>query len=237
LVCEVEEVTARLEEIVDRVEIRVTRSLSVCRSLRDELEAERVPTIRSVFETGRQDHTEDPATIAGIVVFRRQNEGSVFGADVAAMEAEDRPKYGFAWFEGTPTDPLPYGPVCFLLNLEAAELRERLTLTPVDSSIPDLGPEEVGTLDHPLNAFARSSDALRASGLLGEVIPPASGVRDNSRQGTPEAQIWGPLRLTASQVRAIMVEVTSADDADLAHLRVIAERQGIPLVVRVLGGI
>jgi hypothetical protein len=234
--CDLEEVTSRLEEVVDRVEIRVTRGLSVCRFLRDELEAGRIPAIRSVFETGRQDHTEDPATIAGIVLFRRQREGSVFGADVAAMEVEDRPKYGFAWFEGTPTEPLPFGPVCFLLNLGPAELRERLTLTPVDSSIPDLATEEVGTLDHPLNAFARSSDALRACGLLGETIPPGSGVRDNGRQGTPEAQVWGPLQVTAEQVRGIMVEVASADDPDLAHLRVVAERQGIPLLVRVLGG-
>jgi hypothetical protein len=97
---DLEEVTTQLEGVVDRVEIRVTRSLSVCRYLRDELEAGRVPTIRSVFETARQDHTDD----------------------------------------------------------------------------------------------------------------------------------------TADQVRAIMVEVTSADDPDLAHLRVVAERQGIPLVVRVLGG-
>jgi hypothetical protein len=204
--------------------------------LRDELEAGRLPTIRSVFETGRQDHTEDAAAIAGIVVFRRQREGSIFGADVAALEVEDRPKYGFAWFEGTPTEPLPFGPVCFLLDLESAELRERLTLTPVDSSIPDLASEEVGTLDHPLNAFARSSDALRACGLLGEEIPADSSMRDNARQGTPEAQVWGPLRVTAEEVRAIMVEVTSADDPELAHLRVVAERQGIPLLVRVLGG-
>jgi hypothetical protein len=33
-----------------------------------------------------------------------------------------------------------------------------------------------------------------------------------------------------------MVEVASADEPDLAHLRVVAERQGIPLLVRVLGG-
>jgi hypothetical protein len=177
--------TTRLEAVVDRVEIRITRSLSICRYLRDELEAGRVPSFRSVFETGRQDHTDDPATIAGIVVFRQQAEGSVFGADLPAMEVEDRPKYGFAWFEGTPAEPLPFGPVCFLLDLESPSLRERLTLTPGDSSIPDLASQEVGTLDHPLNAFARSSDALRACGLLGEVIPPGSGVRDNARQGTP----------------------------------------------------
>jgi hypothetical protein len=141
-----------------------------------------------------------------------------------------------AWFEGTPTEPLPFGPVCFLLNLESAELRGRLTLTPVDSSIPDLAPEEVGTLDHPLNSFARSSDALRACGLLEDTIPPGSGVRDNARQGTPEAQVWGSLQVTADQIRAIMVEVASADDPELAHLRIVAERQGISLVVRVLGG-
>jgi hypothetical protein len=99
-----------------------------------------------------------------------------------------------------------------------------------------LTPEEVGTLDHPLNAFARSSDALRACGLIGEAIPPDVGVRDNARQGTPEAQVWGPLPVSADQIRAIMAEVASADDQALAHLRVVAERQGIPLVARVLGG-
>jgi hypothetical protein len=233
---DVEEVAVRLEAILDRVEVRVTRGLSVCRYLRDELEAGRVPTIRSVFETGRQDHTNDPATVAGIIVFRRQREGGVFGAEVESMDVEDRPKYGFAWFEATPTEPLPFGPICFILNLDNADLRECLTLTPVDSSIPDLTPEEVGTLDHPLNAFARSSDALRACGLIGEAMPPEVGVRDNARQGTPEAQVWGPLRVTADQIQAIMAEVASADDQDLAHLRVVAERQGIPLVVRVLRG-
>jgi len=231
----VEEVAVRLEAILDRVEVRVTRGLSVCRYLRDELEAGRV-AIRSVFETRRQNHMDDPATIAGIVVFRRQREGSVFGVEVESMDIEDRPKYGFAWFEGTPTEPMPFGPICFILNLDNADLRQRLTLTPVDSSIPDLTPEEVGTLDHPMNAFARSSDALRTCGLFGEEIPPEVGVRDNARQGTPEAQVWGPLQMTADQIQAIMAEVASADDQDLAHLRVVAERQGVPLLVRVLGG-
>jgi hypothetical protein len=115
-------------------------------------------------------------------------------------------------------------------------MRERLTLTPVDSSIPDLAPEEVGTLDHPLNAFARSSDALRAGQLLTGPIPANSGARDNAQQGTPEAQVWGALQVTADQVQAIMVEATSVHDPELDNLRVVAERQGIPLVVRVLGG-
>jgi len=33
-----------------------------------------------------------------------------------------------------------------------------------------------------------------------------------------------------------MVEVNSVHDPELDNLRVVAERQGIPLVVRVLGG-
>ncbi|MGH7173085.1 MAG: hypothetical protein ACRELG_22620, partial [Gemmataceae bacterium] len=89
---------------------------------------------------------------------------------------------------------------------------------------------------HPLNAFARSSDALRASHLLAGAIPENSGVRDNSREGTPEAQIWGALQLTSDQISAIIVEVISLYDQDLDHLRIVAERQGIPLQVRVLGG-
>ncbi len=234
--CDVHTVTTQLEEIVDRVEIRITRSLSVGRSLRDEFEAGQVPTIRSVFETKRQDHTEDPITIAGIVGFRRELEASVFGAAASEMAVEDRPKFGFAYFRGTPTEPLPFGPVCFLLNLESAELRERITLTPVDSSIPGLAPEEVGTLDHPLNAFARSSDALRAGQLLLGAIPANSGIRDNAQEGMLEAQVWAALPLTADQIRAIMVEVISDDDPELENLRVVAEHQGIPLVARVLGG-
>jgi hypothetical protein len=233
---DVGEVVTQLEEIVDRVEIRITRSLSVGRYLRDELEAGRVPTIRSVFETGRQDHTEDPVAIAGIVIFRQEREVSVFGSEIAALEHEDRPKYGFAYFSGTPTEPLPFGPVCFLLNLESADLRERVTLTPVDSSIPGLAPEEVGTLDHPLNPFARSSDALHAAQLLAGTIPENSGIRDNTQEGTPEAQVWGPLQVTADQVRAIMVEVTSVDDPELDNFRVVARRQGIELIVQVLEG-
>jgi hypothetical protein len=232
---EVEEVETKLEKIVDRVEIRITRSLSVCRYLRDELESNRIPTIRSVFETGRQDHTEDPIVIAGVVVFRQEREENVFGANLDTMDVEDRPKYGFAWFEGTPTEPLPFGPVCFLLNLESGDLRARLTLTPVDSSIPGLTPEEVGTLDHPLNAFARSSDALRAGGLLAGPIPANSGVRDNVQEGTPEAQVWGALQVTADQIQAIIVEVASVHDPSLENLRFIAERQGIKLIIRIVG--
>ena len=228
-------VTTQLEEIVDRVEIRITRSLAVGRYLREELEAGQVPTLRSVFETRRQDHSEDPVIIAGIVGFRQEVEGSVFGPDAVSLEVEERPKFGFAYFSGTPTEPLPFGPVCFLLNLESAGLRERVTLTPVDSSIPGLAPEEVGTLDHPLNTFARSSDALRAGQLLGGAIPADSGVRDNTREGTPEAQVWGALQVTSDQIRAIMVEVSADDDRELDNLRVVAERQGIPLKVRVLG--
>jgi hypothetical protein len=230
------EVVQHLEEVVDRMEIRITRSLSLCRSLKNELEAGRIPTIRSVFETRRQDHTEDPDEIAGVVVFREAREESLFGPDVATMPVEDRPKYGFASFPNTPTPPWPFGPVCFILNLDSADLRERVTLTPVDSSIPGMTLEEVGTLDHPLNAFARSSDALRAAALLTGAIPPGSGVRDNAQEGTPEAQIWGALQVTPDQVRAIMVEVTSVQDPELEHLRIVAQRQGIPLVVRVLEG-
>jgi len=193
------EIAASLEDLVDQVEIRVTRGLSICRHLREELDAGRIPTIRSLFETGHQDHTDSAVAIAAAMAFRQKREEAVFGADVPAMEDEDRPKYGFAYFSGTPTEPLPFGPVCFILNLDSTEMRERLTLTPVDSSIAGLRPEEVGTLDHPLNALARSSDALRACHLLADVIPPDSGIRDNSRQGTPEGQVWGPLRLTAEQ--------------------------------------
>jgi hypothetical protein len=229
-------VTKQLEEIVDRVEIRITRSLSVGRYLRNELEAGLVPVLRSVFETGRQDHTADSIAIAGIVRFRQEREGTVFGAEAAAMEHEDRPKFGFAYFSGTPTEPLPFGPVCFLLNLESADLRARVTLTPIDSSIPGLAPEEVGTFDHPLNTFARSSDALRAGQLLTGAIPANSGVRDNAREGTPEAQVWGPLHVTSDQISGIMVEVTLHDDLELDPLRMVAERQGIPLYVRMLGG-
>lgn len=139
------------------------------------------------------------------------------------LEVEDRPKYGFAWLEGRPTEPLPFRPVCFVLNRDA-DMRGRLTLTTVESSVPDLTPEEVVMLDHPLNAFARSNDALRAYVFIGEEIPP--GVRDNARQGTPEAQVWGPPQVTAKQIQVIMMEVVSADDQDLAHLRVVVERQG-----------
>jgi hypothetical protein len=104
----------------------------------------------------------------------------------------------------------------------------------VDSSIPGLAPEEIGTLDHPVNAFARSSDAVRAAGLLpAEVaIPAGSGIRDNAREGTSEAQIWGPLHVIPSQVRVIIAEVLAEPDAGLAGLRALAERQGVPLLAR-----
>jgi hypothetical protein len=227
-----------LENLVDRVEVRVTRSLMVARHLLDELTTGRIPTIRSMFETGRQDHTDEPESIAGIVQFRTGQEPAVFGPEAATLAEDDRPKYGFAFFEGTPNEPQPFGPVCFLLNLDSSDLRERITFTPVDSSIPGLAPEEVGTLDHPVNAFARSSDAVRAAGLLpvDGPIPPESGIRDNAREGTPEAQIWGPLQVMPSQVRAIMVEVPGGPSTELDNLRTVAERQGVPLHVRVMGG-
>jgi hypothetical protein len=123
-----------------------------------------------------------------------------------------------------------------VLNLDGAELRERITFTPVDSSIPGLGPEEVGTLDHSLNAFGRSSDALRATGLLGpgQPVPEGCGVRDNSAEGTPEAQVWGPLLVTADHIRGIMLEVLEGPSRELEALRSLTERQGIPLRVRVI---
>ena len=66
-------------------------------------------------------------------------------------------------------------------------------------------------LHHPFNAFARSSDAMRASGLLPVTgpLPPNSGLRDNAEEGVPEAQIWGPLPVTSENVQAIIVEVGS----------------------------
>jgi hypothetical protein len=134
--CDRDEVGCRLENLVDRVEVRVTRSLAVARHLLDELTVGRVPTIRSVFETGRQDHTSEPERIAGIVRFRAGQEPAIFGPEAAALAEDERPKYGFAFFEGTPNPPYPFGPVCFLLNLDSADLRERITFTPVDSSIP-----------------------------------------------------------------------------------------------------
>jgi hypothetical protein len=230
------EVVRSLENLVDRVEVRVTRSLAVAHHLLDELSAGRIPTIRSVFETGRQDHTSNPGRIAGVVRFRAGQEPAIFGPEAAALAEDDRPKYGFAFFEGTPNAPYPFGPVCFLLTLDSADLRERITFTPVDSSIPGLDPDEVGTLDHPVNAFARSSDAGRAAGLLSVegTIPLGSGIRDNAREGTPEAQIWGPLLVIPSQVLAIMVEVFGGPSPELDSLRTVAERQGVPLHVRVL---
>jgi len=163
-------------------------------------------------------------------------EPAVFGPEVAALAEDDRPKFGFAFFEGTPNEPYPFGPVCFLVNLDSPDLRERITFTPVDSGIPGLAAAEVGTLDHPVNAFARSSDAVRAAGLLsGEgLIPQGSGIRDNTSEGTPEAQIWGPLQVIPSQVRVIMVEVLAGPSPELDSLQTVAERQGIPLHVRVL---
>jgi hypothetical protein len=231
-----EEVAECLELLVDRVEIRVTRSLTVTGYLLEELAAG-VPTIRSVFETGRQDHAVGQHAVAGVVAFRSTRESSVFGPVVASLGEEDRPKYGFAYFEGTPTEPYPFGPVCFVLELDFADLRQRITFTPVDSSIPGLGPEEIGTLDHPLNAFARSSDALRAAGVLprGQRIPEGCGVRDNSAEGTPEAQGWGPLRVTPEHIRVIMAEILETQGPDLDALRSLAQRQGIPLQVKVLG--
>jgi hypothetical protein len=94
----------------------------------------------------------------------------------------------------------------------------------------------VGTLDHPVNAFARSSDAVRAAGLLPSdaPIPPGSGIRDNASEGTPEAQIWGPLQVIPNQVRVIMVEVFGGASPELDSLRTVAERQGIPLYVRIV---
>ena len=145
----VDEVARRLEAVVDRVEIRVTRGLAVCRYLFEELEAGRVPTIRSVFETGRQDHTDDPERIAAAVAFRWEREGKTFVPRPLALEEEDRPKYGFAYFEGTPTQPLPFGPVCFILDLDSSDLRARMTFTPVDSSIDGL--VGVGTPDRLCN--------------------------------------------------------------------------------------
>jgi hypothetical protein len=231
-----EEVIRSLEDLIDGVEVRVTRSLAVAGSLLNELTARRVPTIRSVFETRHQDHSEDPERIAGVVVFRRRQEPAVFGPEAGMLSEEDRPKYGFAVFEGTPNEPYPFGPVCFLLNLDSPDLRERITFTPVDSSVPGLAAEEVGTLDHPLNAFARSGDALRAAGLLPRegTIPAGSGIRDNANQGTPEAQIWGPLQVTPSQVRVIIAEVVGEPSPELDSLRTVAARQGVPLEVRVV---
>ena len=54
------EVVRSLENLVDRVEVRVTRSLAVAHHLLDELNAGRVPTIRSVFQTGRLDAIRYP---------------------------------------------------------------------------------------------------------------------------------------------------------------------------------
>ena len=42
--------------------------------------------------------------------------------------------------------------------------------------------------------------------------------------------------MTSDQIRATMVEGASGDDPELDNLRVVAERQGIPLEVRVLEG-
>jgi hypothetical protein len=185
------DVVRSLRNVVDRLEIRVTRRLAVARYLLDELNAGRVPTVRSVFETGRQNHTTDPEKIAQVKQDRAGWELAVFGAEVVTLGDEDRPKYGFAHVPGTPNEPFPFGPVCFLLNLDTPNLRERITFTPVDSGIPGVAPQELGTFDNPLNAFARSSDALRAAGLLADPGPvqPGSGIRDNSREGPPEAQV------------------------------------------------
>ena len=234
----VDDVSRRLLEVVDRVEIRVTRGLAIGRHLFDEMAAGRIPTIRSLFETGRQDHSSDPERIAAVVAFRRDREEETFAHRPLALREEDRPKYGFAYFEGTPTEPIPFGPVCFLLDLDSSDLRMRTTFTPVDSSTDGITRDEVGTLDHPLNAFARSSDALRASGLLAREapLPRNCGLRHNAEEGVPEAQIWGPLPVTADNVRAIIVEVFVRDLPRVDDLRAVADRQGIPLVVRVIEG-
>jgi hypothetical protein len=231
------DVVRHLENVAGRIEIRMTRSFAIASYLLGELDSGHVPTVRSVFETGRQNHTATPESIAAVMRSRANREPTVFGPETEALREEDRPKYGFAYFHGTPNEPLPFGPICFLLNLDAPDLRQRITLTPVDSSIPGLAAEEVGTLDHPLNAFARSSDALRAAGLLavGGPLPPESGIRDNAREGTPEAQVWRPLAVISSQVRVIIAEVVEASDPDLACLRTVAERQGISLRIRVVG--
>jgi len=232
----VEEVVRCLEEVVDRVEIRVTRGLAICRYLFEEMVAGQVPTIRSVFETERQDHSENREQIVAAVAFRLKKEEMVFGPQVSDLQKEDRSKYGFAYFEGMPTEPLPFGPVCFVLNLRSSDLRARITFTPVDSSIDGLGQDEVGTLDHPLNAFARSSDALRASGLLPfeGPLPPSSGVRNNAEEGVPEAQIWGPLQVTPENAQVIIVEVGARNLPELDNLRTVSHRLDIPLLVRVV---
>jgi hypothetical protein len=72
--------------------------------------------------------------------------------------------------------------------------------------------------------------------MLTGAIPANSGVRDNTQEGTPEAQVWGPLQVTLDQIRSIIVEVASDADPELDNLRVVAERQGIPLEIRILGG-
>jgi hypothetical protein len=232
------EVVRRLEELVDRIEIRVTRGLAIGSYLLEEMVAGRVPAVRSLFETGRQDHTEKPEEIAAAVAFRLERERKAFGAQVLDLQEEDRPKYGFAYFGETPTEPIPYGPVCFILNLNSADLRARITFTPVDSSTDGLKEEEVGTMDHPLNAFARSSDAMRASGLLPleGLLPPNSGLRNNAEEGVPEAQIWGALPVTAENVEVIIVEVRSRDLTNLVELRAVARQLGIPLEMRVVEG-
>lgn len=229
-----EELERRLDAVADRIEVRVTRSLAVGRYLLDELRRGRTPTLRTVFETNRQDHTDEPGQITTVIDLRQAAEERLFGA--GDLPEDDRPRYGFAYMPGTPTEPYPFGPVRFVLNLDSDELRERMTFTPVDSSIPGLRPEEVGTLDHPLNALARSSDALAVAGLLapGNPVPAGCGVWENGASGgVPEAQIWGPLEVTPESVRVIVVQRDAAEafPDEFEALREVAGRQGVELTV------
>ncbi|MBX9579405.1 MAG: hypothetical protein K2X87_03780 [Gemmataceae bacterium] len=227
-------VGSRLDAVADLIEVRITRSLAVGRYLLAVARRGRVPVLRTVFETGRQDHTQDPVRIAAVVDFRRAAEARVFGA--TDVPEEDRPRYGFAYLPDSPTEPYPFGPVRFVLNLSTDELRGRITLTPVDSSLPELGPDEVGTFDHPHNALARSSDALAVAGLLGPrgPVPPGCGVWANGTAGgVPEAQVWGPVEVTPAEVAVIVVgrDAAAAQPAEFAALREVAARQAVELRV------
>ena len=113
-----------------------------------------------------------------------------------------------------------------------------MTFSPVDSSMDSLTGIEIGTLDHPLNSFARSSDALRASGLLSreDRLPPGIGLHHNAEEGVPEARIWGPLPVTADNIKVIIVEVLARDLIVVENLRAVADHQKIPLIVRVIEG-
>jgi hypothetical protein len=230
----VDEVERRLDAVAERIEVRVTRSMAVGRYLLDELRRRLIPTIRTVFETNRQDYTDEPAQIAAVIDLRKAAEENIFGA--GELPEDDRPRYGFAFMEGTPTEPFPFGPVRFVMNLASDELRERMTFTPVDSSTPGLRPDEVGTLDHPLNALARSSDALAVAGLLSprNPIKAGCGVWENGVSGgVPEAQIWGPLEVTPEYIRVIVIqrEAAVAFPEEFEALREVVERQGIDLML------